>query len=202
MTIERFSISLFLVALCFASADALGSEPEENGMQRLQAIIADNMTDAERFDTHGFEVQSSRNNELGIDLKPNGHQFDSLMISADDIFNVAVEKGRPLSSGGAVGILHRDSGASMLSAGDQNGDGRLDILTYAVLNEEGSVVREVVDYDADGQADLRVHFDQAYAELWHRDRWYRVENREDRRGIVVEGEFITVRNVDNRLSVD
>lgn len=89
----------------------------------------------------------------------------------------------------------------MLTVADENGDGRIDVLTYSVLNDDGEAIRDVIDYDANGQADLRIHFDEDFAEIWHSERWYRIENRDGVRGINVQGAFTEVRNIDNRLTI-
>ena len=190
--------------LCVAPAAAQNST-EDDELERvrdaLAQTIADNTTNAEVFDTNGFRVESSRNEQLGADFKPDGTRFEGLNVSADGVFRVAMEKGRPQSSGGGLAIFHRDSGWPILSVGDSDGDGALDGLSYATVDKDGKVILEVIDYEADGQADMRIHFVDHYSELWHADRWYRVENREGRRGIVLDGVFVEVKRENNRLVV-
>lgn len=191
--------------ICFA-APATGQDGDvDNELERVQdtlaQIVEDNATNAAVYDTNGFHVEAAELEELGATFKPDGTRFQLLWITADDVFKVAVEKGRPMSTGGGVGIFHRKNGTPMVSIADRNGDGLVDILTYAVLDENGEVVLDVVDYEADGQADMRVNFKDHYFELWHIDRWYRTEVRDGRRGIVIDGEFVELQRGDNRWIV-
>jgi hypothetical protein len=116
-------------------------------------------------------------------------------------FRVVLEKGRPMSTGGGLGIFHRQSGQPMLSAADRDGDGRLDVVTYAVVDGKGELLMDVVDYEADGQPDFRLHVKEQYFEVWHKDRWYRAEKRGATRGIVMNGKFVELQRVDNRWTV-
>jgi len=195
--------STFLAALSIvAIANAAGTEKEEQSFRSFADLIpSDAVSNVQVFEANGFRIESAQNKELGAELNPSGNRFESLIVTGDDIFKVAVEKGRPMSTGGGLAIFHRTAGTPMLSAGDQNGDGIIDILSYSVVGEDGKAIREVVDYDADGQANLRIHFDEGYAELWHLDRWNRVEERDGQRGIVIDGNFTKVENIDNHLFV-
>jgi hypothetical protein len=193
--------ALCCVALDRAAQEASERDELERAKESLAAKIAEGMSNVEVFDTNGFHVESSRIDELGADLESNDTRFEMLNVSATDVFRVAVEKGRPMSTGGGLAIFHRGSGQPMLSAGDSDGDGSLDGLSYAKVDSDGKALLEVVDYEADGQADLRIHFAHDYSELWHVDRWYRVENRESRRGIVLNGAFVELKMERNRLIV-
>ncbi len=186
-----------LFAICGeAAAEREGDDRVKQDF--IDAMPADAVSGVEVFESHGFRVESAQADELGADLKPSGDQFQVLSATADGLFKVLVEKGRPMSAGGGVSVVHDKSGAPMLSTADRNGDGRIDMLTYSVLDQDGQTVVLVTDYDVDGQADLRVHLQESYAEIWHEDRWYRIERRDGVRGIVVDGDFREVRNVDNR----
>jgi hypothetical protein len=185
-----------------AAAQELDQHEElERVRGSLERVVAENTTNAELYDTNGFRVESSVNAQLGADFKPDGTRFEGLNISADGVFRVAIEKGRPQSAGGGLAIFHRDSGRPILSVGDSDGDGALDALSYAKVDEDGKAILEVIDYQADGQPDMRIHFVDHYSELWHADRWYRVETRGDRRGIVMDNVFVELKRENNRLVV-
>src|SRR5262245_34018378 len=130
--------------------------------QSLTKTIDDNATNAAVYDTNGFHLESAEVAELGANFKPNGTRFQMVSVTADDVFKVGIEKGRSMSTGGGVGIFHRETGTPMVSISDRNGDGRIDILTYSVLDENGQAVLDVVDYEADGQADMRINFKEHY----------------------------------------
>jgi hypothetical protein len=192
----------FSVAAAGAAQESNPDDELEQVKDALAEIIAKNTTNAEVYDTNGFHVESSQVNDLGADLKPNGGRVEFLSVTADGMFQVGVEKGRSMSStGGGVGIFHRETGTPMVSIGDRDGDGLVDILTYAVLDKNGEAILDVVDYEADGQPDMRVNFQDHYFELWHIDRWYRTEVRDGRRGIVIDGEFVELKRGDNRWLV-
>lgn len=88
-----------------------------------------------------------------------------------------------------------------MSVADSDGDGALDGLSYATVDKDGKVLVQVTDYEADGQLDMRINFAESYVELWHLDRWYRVEDRNGQRGVVVNGGFVELTNENNRLSI-
>lgn len=163
--------------------------------------IDDNAANVAIYDTNGFHWESAEVAELGANFKPSASRFQVLSVTADDVFKVGIEKGRPMSTGGGVGIFHRETGTPMVSISDRNGDGRIDILTYAVLDESGQAILDVVDYEADGQPDVRINFRDHHFEIWHVDRWYRAETRDGRRGIVVDGEFVELQRGENRWVV-
>ena len=93
-------------------------------------------------------------------------------VTADGMFRAGVEKGRPISAGGGVAIVHRDSGQPILSVADADGDGALDGLSYATVDDDGKVVVQVTDL-----------------------------NRNGRRGVVLSGEFVELKRENNRLII-
>ncbi|HSC14873.1 MAG TPA: hypothetical protein VLI71_07125 [Gammaproteobacteria bacterium] len=161
----------------------------------------DNMRNPEAHDLNGFRVLTSDNAELGADFRPNGNRFQLLEIASPGVFRTMVEKGRPSSQGGSTGVYHRDSGQPMLGTWDADGDGRLDGVQYWTMDENGKARLTVIDYEADGQLDLRMHFDEVYTEIWHIDRWHRIEKRGNQRGVMLDGEFVELERQDNRLVV-
>jgi hypothetical protein len=177
------------------------SPQDELVTQFIEAIPPGTTTNVETYDTNGFRVESSQNRELGADLTANGNQFQVLSASASGMFRAIVEKGRPMSTGGGLAIFHRDSGQPMLAAEDSDGDGSLDGVTYAKMDKDGNVLVNVTDYEADGQPDVRINFADRFVELWHEDRWYRVQDRDGRRGIVLNGDFVELTTQKNRLIV-
>jgi len=166
----------------------------EQFKESLARTIAENMTNAEVRDMSGFRVQASDNAEIG----PKGNRFQLLSVAAPGVFRTLVEKGRPSSQGGSSGIYHRDTGEQMLGAWDSDGDGRLDGVEYSTMDENGKPRLHVIDYEADGQLDLRMHLDDGYTEIWHVDRWYRIEKRGNQRGVTLNGEFVELERQGNR----
>lgn len=189
------------VGLGIAAQETSQRDELERVQELLATTIANNVTNPEVYETNGFRVESSQNEQLGADFKPDGHPFQMVGLTAAGVFRVIVEKGRPMSVGGGLAISHRDSGRPILSVGDSDGDGALDGLTYSKVDKNGTVLLDVIDYEADGQPDMRISFADRYTELWHADRWYRVENQEGRRGIVLNGAFVELKRENNRLIV-
>ena len=186
---------------CGSSQDGGTRVELEQLKQSLTKTIDGNATNAAVYDTNGFHLESAEVAELGAGFKPNGTRFQMLSVTADDVFKVGIEKGRSMSTGGGVGIFHRETGKPMVAISDRDGDGRIDILTYSVLDESGQAALDVVDYEADGQPDMRINFKDHYFEIWHVDRWYRAETRDGRRGIVLNGEFVELQRGENRWIV-
>ncbi|MEO8307810.1 MAG: hypothetical protein ABI616_07185 [Pseudomonadota bacterium] len=192
-----------VLALCAAPGNAADEKFPDDELIRefVKAMPPDATTNAHRVDANGFHLESSQNKELDGSLKPTGNEFQTVIVTAPKTFKIGIEKGRSSSTGGGLAIFNRESGAPILSVGDANGDGQLDGLTYSKVDAAGKVLVSVTDYEADGQADLRVNFAEHYAEIWHIDRWYRVEHRDGRRGILVDGKFIEVKLEKNRFFV-
>ena len=199
MSIGNFAKSLFVLG---SLATAAIAQDRDQVLQQLAEAVSKGISNPEVFETNGFHIESSIVTELGRDLEPNGNEFRMISVDADDMFRVAVEKGRPgMSLGGGIGIFHGESGVPMMSFGDRDGDGRIDILDYLVLDEKGERALSVTDYELDGQPDIRIHWKEGYFEIWHINQWYRVAEQDDRRGIFIEGEFIELRQENNRWIV-
>lgn len=199
---ERF-LSTCCAALVFGAIPLAGAQPPagddalEQFKERLTGAAEASIKNPETRDTNGFRVLSSDNAELGLDFQPNGNRFQLLEITSPGVFRTMVEKGRPSGSlGGSTGAFHRDSGEPLFSAWDADGDGRLDGIQYSAVDEKGKTQVTVIDYDADGQSDLRLHSD--YGEIWHVDRWYRIEKRGSLRGVMLDGEFVELEHAGNR----
>jgi hypothetical protein len=201
MRLMTCALAVSCVALAVAAQDSSRDDRLERLKESLETVIASNATNAEAYDANGFHIESSDNAQLGADLRPDGQRFQLVSVTAPDIFAVIVEKGRPMSTGGGLSISHRDSGQPLLSVSDTNGDGALDALTYSKVDERGERLIDVVDYEFDGQPDLRMNLAERYSEVWHVDRWHRIENRNGLRGIVLNGEFVELKRENNRFVV-
>jgi len=199
---KRF-LSTCCAALVFGAIPFAGAQPPlaEDELERFKEAlaheIANNMTNVEVRDMTGFHVETSDNAELG----PDGNRFQLLSVAAPGTFRTIVEKGRPPSRGGSTGVYHRDSGEQMLGTWDADGDGRLDGIEYSTMDENGKARIHVIDYEADGQLDLRMHLDEGYSEIWGVDRWYRIEKRGNQRGVMLDGEFVELERQGNRRVV-
>jgi hypothetical protein len=87
--------------------------------------------------------------------------------------------------------------------GKRDSGTRLDSLHYTAVDDAGNPVLEVIDYEMDGQLDLRMHYGSpGYAEIWHVDRWLRIERSANGSGVYINGQFKKVVSEDGRLHVD
>ena len=199
MRIGKFAKSAFVLGLI--PAVAVAQDPED-ARQRLEEAISKATSSTELIETNGFRIESSRVRGLGRDLEPSGSPFQMMSVSASDMFRVSIENGRPgMSLGGGIGVFDGETGTPIISFGDRDGDGRVDILDYTVLNEDGEEILSVTDYEFDGQPDLRIHWQESYFEIWHVDRWYRVTEQGERRGILMGDEFVELKQENNRWIV-
>jgi hypothetical protein len=203
MQSRRFIPLSILSAICAVASGAAEEGPSRDDVLRefSNLIPPGTITGSQVQDSNGFHLEFDRYKQLSADFKPNGDEFQSVFVSASGAFKTQVVKGIAPTINNGVSIYHRDSGAPLLTLSDSNGDGRPDALTYASVDVKGNVTMEATDYDMDGQADLRINFAEHYFEVWHVERWYRVETRDGRRGIALNGKFVELRKDKNRYYV-
>lgn len=203
----RLIALLSITCIAGASADA----PKEDVRAERERLVKqfskllpkpeEYLSNASVFESNGFKVQGFHLKRLKLENGPklqsssSGASFDNLIIDSDSTFKVTLEKGLTQSKGGGLALYNRRSGIPMMAAVDQDGDGRLDFVAYTVTDEAGEGVLEVFDYDVDGQADVRIHKDH-YSEIWRADRWYRVERRDGKNGILIDGQFVELQKKD------
>lgn len=194
-------VLIWALIFCLLVPMALASDAtisDELVQQFSKLIPSDVIRDVETFEANGFQVTSSTASELNAEFEPSGSEKELLRVESDGMFSVWLERSRTQTSGGGIMVQHPQSGWPLLLANDNDSDGRLDILTYTVMNEFGESLIEITDYDVDGQADLRLHLQEGFFEIWHQDRWYRSEVRGGVRGIVEDDQFREIKIVDNR----
>jgi hypothetical protein len=192
-------LSAIYVTASIAADDEL---PRDEAIAVLANVIPPGtIRSSQALDSNGFHFEFDRYKQLGEGLKPNGDEFQSVFVSAAGSFKAQVVKGVAPTVKNGVTIYHRDSGKPLLTLSDSDGDGRPDSVTYSKMDSQGVVTLEATDFDMDGQADLRFTFAEHYFEVWHADRWYRVETRDGRRGIVMDGRFVELRKDKSRYIV-
>jgi hypothetical protein len=123
-----------------------------------------------------------------------------LYVTSESTFRIAIQKGPPLSRGGVIALSHRVTHQPLVSVSDADGDGVLDALSYSRLDASGTRLLTMVDYDLDGQLDVRSN-PAGCDEIWHREQWHRIEVRNERPGIVLGGQFLELSMANNRLSI-
>jgi len=190
----RLLAACALTMSCLVTAGAAEESPTLDDLVRefAQRIPAGTVSNVRVLDMNVFHVESNRYKELGAGLQPDGKEFNSVVVSAPGAFRVAVSKGVPPTVRNGVDIFLANSGKSLLTLVDSDGDGRPDVLSYYAVDAAGNDTSQVIDYDMDGQPDYKIDFVHHRVELWHAGRWYTVEKRNGRRGIVLGGDFIVL----------
>jgi hypothetical protein len=192
-------LSAIYVSASIAAEDEM---PRDEAIAVLaNAIPPGTIRSGSALDSNGFHFEFDRYKQLGEGLKPNGDEFQSVFVSAPGSFKAQVVRGVAPTVRNGVTIYHRDSSKPLLTLSDSDGDGRPDAVTYSKVDSQGTVTLEATDFDMDGQADLRINFADHYSEVWHADRWYRIETRDGRSGIVMDGTFVELRKDKNRYIV-
>jgi len=190
-------IALGLGAVAGSAAQIVDA-PREVRQKRIAGIFdADRATTV--FDINGFHVESSKTDSLG--LTNNGEELSSMYVTTDSTFRIAIQKGPPTSWGGVVALFDRVTHLPLLAASDANGDGLIDAVSYSRLDASGTRLLTFVDYDLDGQLDLRSNVVSGYDEIWYMEQWHRIEVRDGRHGILLGGEFVELSTTNNRLTV-
>ena len=179
----------------------LGALPP--GTLRNEAVCSANGFVVSSFDVGQLmpTVSGAEEGKPRLELRPTEARFQWLSVNVPGSFGVLVEKGRDISAGGGLVVTHARTREILLSVGDPNADGRLENLRYYKVDEAGKAILEVEDYDVDGQPDFRLNLVEHTMELWHADRWYRLERRDGRHGILVDNRFIEVRREQGRFFV-
>jgi hypothetical protein len=193
-TMRRYrALALPIVsALCLITASAAEEQASRDAVLRelAQRIPPGTVSSEQTFETNGFHIESSRYKQLDTDFKPNGDEFTATHVSAKGAFTVAVTKGVSPTDKNGVDVFLGDTRESLLTVADSDGDGRPNVLSYYAVDKAGKHTVQVTDYDMDGQPDYKVDFVEHRVELWHSGRWYTVEKRDGRRGIVLDGRFV------------
>jgi hypothetical protein len=203
----RLKACVFLAVLYATASVAAEPEPFKDDLVRefMKIIPPDTFTNTQTFAVNGFDIESTRYKQLGVKgedgLSFNGKEIETVFVTAPGVLKAAVEKGVPPTIGGGVVVFHRDSGAPLANLMASTGDGALSYMEYSNADASGKVVMTVIDYEADGQADFRMNFAKGYNEIWHIDRWYKVEKRDGATGIVLNGAFIALKREKNRYVV-
>ncbi|MGE0484614.1 MAG: hypothetical protein AB7Q81_10780 [Gammaproteobacteria bacterium] len=90
----------------------------------------------------------------------------------------------------AVGPLV--AGAAQVNLVDRDGDGRIDSLAWRAPADDGVV--ETVDYDVDGQPDVRrtIHDGRVDTAIWLRAGWHALRGEGATRHVLIDGARIAV----------
>jgi hypothetical protein len=129
----------------------------------------------------------------GADFKPTRERFRMAEVEIPGKPTLLFELDRRANNSIGIVMSHPKSGYPMLQVGDDDGDGRLDFLSYTVLDSNGNSLVQITDYEMDGQPDLKFHLDAGYMELWHDGQWLKIEKNGDQRGVWSKGVFLPLK---------
>jgi len=118
MTDRKVSAVAAALLATVAGTVALGQSHDHSVEILLEASSPDTLTDAHVHEANGFRIESARIKELDLGPTDELHPFQIVSVTAADIFKVSIEKGRPTSAGGGIGVFHRDAGTPKLQRGD------------------------------------------------------------------------------------
>ena len=89
----------------------------------------------------------------------------------------------------------------ILALGDSDGDGAYDLLRYMAYDANGDQIIEVEDYEVNGSANMRWHWQEpSFLELWYMDAWRKIEKDGDRFYLEINGIEVPVKYQDGRFS--
>ena len=169
---NRFVVVL---ALTIPIAMVCGAQELEPGITQRFSIkgVGEQVLDTPSFHVVSARslVESSQRSPRGPVTEADAREIETLMVTGSVPFKVIVTDGTTTTPGSGISVSHAVSGRSMMTMSDQDGDGQMDIVTYSVLDSEGAATVQVIDYEADGQPDVRLHFRDGALEIWHLDRW-------------------------------
>lgn len=204
MVTMRFSIVGGIAATLLTCAGLCADSPsrDELAAKLAKAFPPGTFTDEQVVRANVFEVTTLNYRELSRDL--------ALTDAKHAVARISVDRGPPLTVGVdrgpntiGVEILDARTQETLVAVGKRDSDNRLNDLRYTVVDDAGKPTLEVFDYEMDGQADVRMHYGSArYTEIWHANRWLRIERGGQGRGVHVDGQFKKVESKDGRLYVE
>jgi hypothetical protein len=191
-------------AAFFACVSLCADIPTHDDLvQKLAKVIPPGtVTDERVVRADIFDVKTMKYRELSKELQLTDAQHTLARVSVRDVpqLDIGIDRGA-----GTIGVAIVDARTqeNLLSVGKRDSQGRLDSLRYTVVDDAGNPQLEVIDYEMDGQADVRMHYGSpSYAEVWYADRWFRVQRNGNAHGVYVNGQFRRVRSEGGRLRVE
>jgi hypothetical protein len=138
---RRFAPLFVLLAICASSAGAPdeGSSRDDLLSEFSKLIPPGTITESHAMNSNGFRLEYDRYKQLGEGCKPNGDEFQSVILSASGAFKTQVVKGVHPAVDNGVSIYDRDSGTPLVVLSDSNGDGQPDSLTYSNVDVNGGI---------------------------------------------------------------
>ncbi len=98
-------------------------------------------------------------------------------------------------TGYGIGIHKLDNFEKIVELVDKDNDGVIDLLRYAVLNQNGIKSFEVEDHEMDGVLDQRAVYENGklmYFEIPFNGKWHKVIGNDGQNHILIEGQNIPV----------
>jgi hypothetical protein len=180
----------------------MAASREELAAQLAKLFPPGTVTDEQLVRSGMFELRTLKYRELSKDLQLTDSEHAVARVSIERVPPLVVDIDRGKETVGIEIVDVRTQG-SLISVGKHDSDSQLNSLRYTVADTSGKAVIQVFDYEMDGQADVRMHYaSPSYAEVWYRDRWFRVERRGEDHGVYVDGHFKRVRDQNGRLHVE
>ena len=80
---------------------------------------------------------------------------------------------------------------------DKDNDGHFDFIYLPIYDSNGNNVRDVIDYNYDGQPDIRVEMDGSGGYTWFEDNWYKIRNDK-----LTDKKYVTKGGIEVELTPD
>jgi len=201
MSINRYVLIAFIIFLplvVFA-----GDSPIDKFYEKLEPLVKESIHDLKTYKSNGFSIQTFKFNPIDpIELKKENHICSYAIIKGDQTPSIHIGLDNESKNSFGFTVYHSKTSEPIISAGDSDGDGKLDDLIYTVMDDNGKALMQIIDYGMDGILDSRLHFDSAYAEIQYQNKWYKIEKKGDERGIYINGEFKPLKNDGHRPYIE
>jgi len=203
MSINRYVLIAFIIFLPLVVL--AGDSPIDEFSEKLRPLVEESIHDLKTYKSNGFSIQTFKFSPIDpIKLKKENHIYSMAIIKGDQTPSIHIGLDTENKNSFGFTVYHSKTNEPIISTGDLDGDGKLDGLTYYVMDKNGKALMEIIDYGMDG-SDIRHHFDPKYSEIQYQNKWYKIEKKGDERGIYgiyINGEFKPLKNDGHRPYIE
>lgn len=200
MSIKRYVVAasiVFIPLIVFA-----GDSSIESFREKLDPLIKESINALKTYESNGFSIQTFKASEISAELKRENDTYSKAIIKGDQTPSIHIEIDRKNKNSFGFAVFDSRTNEPIISTTDAEGDGKLDDLTYTVMDDHGRGLIQITDYGMDGSLDIKIHLDSNYGEIIYRDEWLKIEKKGDERGVYIDGAFRPLKNDGRRLYIE